>query len=346
MEIHSRDSKNTYELRPSIFIAYSSIFTGAMDPLSDILSGMRIRHALFTRLEASAPWGFASSGEPGVKFVLVVRGSAILTSASHPEPIALRGGDVFIMMDDESYRLYDHEGSLMIDCVEVEKRRVGNRIEVGGGGAVTSFVSGTFEMDSLEARPLLNALPALLHLKLDQNRSLAFQSVLELLAVETEGPSLGSEAVVSRLFELLFVHAIRAYSSQPGGPTHGWLAAIADRNLARVIEAMHAAPSHDWTVETLAHTAGMSRSAFAVRFKTVVGQPPLDYLTRWRVYCATRLMQKPNVSLAEVSSRIGYESASAFNRVFKRETGLTPGAFRKAMLGSTSSFMPGSGTPS
>jgi AraC-like DNA-binding protein len=301
-----------------------------MDPLSDILAGMRIRKALFTRLDASAPWGFASLGDPVVKFVLVVRGSAILTTASRPEPIALRGGDVFIMVDDEPYRLYDHESSLMIDCVEVEKLRVGNRIAVGGGGAVTTFISGFFELDAKEAKPLLDALPRLLHLKLDQNRSLAFQTVLELLAVETEGPGLGSEAVVSRLFELLFVHAIRAHSSQPGAPTRGWMAAIADRQLARAVEAMHAEPANDWTVESLARTAGMSRSAFATRFRTVVGQTPLDYLTRWRVYAATRLMQQRNVSLSEVSRRVGYESDAAFNRVFKRETGMTPGAFRKA----------------
>jgi AraC-like DNA-binding protein len=301
-----------------------------MDPLSDILAGMRIRKALFTRLDASAPWGFASTGDPVVKFVLVVRGSAILTTASCPGPIALRGGDVFIMVDDEPYRLYDHESSLTIDCVEVEKLRVGNQIAVGGGGAVTTFISGFFELDDREAKPLLDALPRLLHLKLDQSRSLAFQSVLELLAVETEQPGLGSEAVVSRLFELLFVHAIRAYSSQPDAPTKGWMAGIADRQLARAVEAMHAEPATDWTVESLARTAGMSRSAFATRFRTVVGQTPIEYLTQWRIYAATRLMQQRNVSLSEVSRRVGYESDAAFNRVFKRETGMTPGAFRKA----------------
>ena len=301
-----------------------------MDPLSDILAGMRIRKALFTRLDASAPWGFASAGDPVVKFVLVVRGSAILTTASRPEPIALRGGDVFIMVDDEPYRLYDHENSLMIDCVEVEKLRVGNRIAVGGGGAVTTFISGSFELDAKEAKPLLDALPRLLHLKLDQNRSLAFQSVLELLAVETEGPSLGSEAVVSRLFELLFVHAVRAYSSQPGAPTKGWMAAIADRQLARAVEAMHDEPASDWTVEALARVAGMSRSAFASRFRSVVGQTPLEYLTQWRMYTATSLVQQRDMPLAEVSRYVGYESVAAFNRVFKRVTGSTPGAFRKA----------------
>jgi AraC-like DNA-binding protein len=301
-----------------------------MDPLTDILVGLHIRTANFTRMDASAPWGVNSPGERGVKFVLLVRGSAILTTPGSPQPIALRSGDVFIKLDDTPYRLYDHEDSALIDCVDVERLRVGNHIQVGGGGALTTFVSGSFELDALEARPLLRALPSLLHLKLDQHRSLAFQSVLEMLAMETESPGLGSAAVVSRLFELLFVHAIRVYSTQPGGPTRGWLGAIADRHLARSLEAMHDAPAQDWTVESLARTAGMSRSGFAARFKAVVGQSPLDYLTQWRMYCASRLLLQGNIALSEVSRQVGYESEAAFNRVFRRETAMTPGAFRRA----------------
>ncbi len=300
-----------------------------MDPLTEILGDFSIRQATFTRLEASAPWAWASSGEPVVKFVLVVRGSGILTTDSHPEPIALRSGDVFIMLDEEPYRMYDHEDSLPMPCVEVERLRVGNRIEVGGGGAVTTFVSGMFQMDRLEARPLTKVLPPLLHLKLDQNRSLAFQSVLELLAAETEAPGLGSDAVIARLFELLFVHAVRAYSAMPGGPTRSWLAAIGDANLERAIHAMHGEPEKDWTVETLARLSGMSRSAFAARFKAVVGQSPLDYLTGWRIYRASRLIQDQQLPLTEIARAVGYESIAAFNRVFKRETGATPGAFRR-----------------
>ena len=93
---------------------------------------------------------------------------------------------------------------------------------------------------------------------------------------------------------------------------------------------MHARPEQTWTVQSLARLAGMSRSAFSTRFRDVVGQTPLEYLTRWRVHCATRLMQQRNIALADVGRQVGYESAAAFNRVFKRETGMTPGAFRKS----------------
>lgn len=302
-----------------------------MDPLTDILSGLDIRRAMFTRLEATAPWGFDSSGEPFVKFVLLVRGSAILKTAASPAPIALHSGDVFIMLQDQPYQIYDHENSVTTDCVDIEKLRIGNKIEVGGGGALTSFISGFFELDTHTAKPLLKVLPSLLHLKLDKDRGLAFQSVLEMLAIETEAPGLGSETVISRLFELLFVHAIRAYSAQPGGPTRGWLAGNADRHLTLALAAMHDDPAHEWTVESLARTAGMSRSAFAARFKSIVGQTPLDYLTQWRMYCAARLLRNSSMALAEISRRVGYESVAAFNRVFKREAAVTPGAFRSAV---------------
>ena len=129
---------------------------------------------------------------------------------------------------------------------------------------------------------------------------------------------------------LLLLCSDRAYSAQPGGPGVGWLAAICDRNLARAVEAMHTVPAANWTLDLLAKQAGMSRSAFAARFKAVVGQTPLDYLTRWRIYRASRHIQRSRASVAAVAREAGYDSVAAFNRAFKRETGLTPVAFRKA----------------
>ncbi|NKM88000.1 helix-turn-helix domain-containing protein [Rhizobium laguerreae] len=301
-----------------------------MDPLSDIFSSMRIRKAKFTTLDATAPWGVVSNGDPSIKFVLVVRGSGVLTTRENPEPVALRAGDVFIMFGDEPYRVYDHERSRIEECLDVEALREGNRIQFGGGGTTTTFISGFFEIDSLDARPLLAVLPKLLHLKSEQNRSRAFQAVLELLAAEADAPGLGSEAVVRRLFELLFVHAVRAYSQQWGTAKTGWLAAIADRNLALAIEAMHATPQTPWTVDRLAQKAGMSRSAFAARFKEVVGQSPLAYLTEWRIYQAARLIEANDDRISVIARRIGYQSEAAFTKAFRKVMGRNPSEFRKS----------------
>jgi AraC-like DNA-binding protein len=307
-----------------------------MDPLAEIFSSMRIKKATYTRLEATAPWGFKSLGGREVNVVLVVRGSAILKVKSQPKPISLSGGDVFIMLDDQPYVMSDTPRSKIVDCSEVERVRVGNIIEFGGGGTPTTFVSGAFEIDSLDAKPLLAVLPRFLHMRLDQNRSHAFQSVLELLAAETAQPGIASEALISRLYEILFVHAIRAYASRCIAPEGGWLAAISDKHLSEAVRSMHDDLTQDWTVETLAKRAGMSRSAFATRFKSVVGQSPLEYLTHWRMYKAGVLMRKTGASLSEVSQAVGYESESAFNRVFKRSMGVTPGEFRRSHNGTDS----------
>lgn len=140
---------------------------------------------------------------------------------------------------------------------------------------------------------------------------------------------IGSDAVIGRLFELLFVHAIRAHASQTPTATRSWLAAISDRNLGPVIRSMHASLDEGWTVESLARLAGMSRSAFAARFKNVVGEAPLEYLTRWRIHKAIQMLRSGQHSLSAISANIGYESEASLNRVFKRAVGMTPGAFRR-----------------
>ncbi|RCW82339.1 AraC family transcriptional regulator [Phyllobacterium bourgognense] len=300
-----------------------------MDLLTDIFSSMRIRKAKFTTLDATAPWGVASTGDPAIKFVLVVRGSGVLTTRENPKPVSLRAGDVFIMFANEPYQVYDDEGSRMLDCLNVDALRKGNRIEFGGGGATTTFISGFFETEGLDARPLLNVLPKMLHLKSEQNRSRAFQSVLEMLAAESEAPGPGSDAVVRRLFELLFIHAIRVFIQQGAIPKRGWLAAVADKNLAPTINAIHAQLQTPWTVDQLAKIAGMSRSAFAARFKEVVGQAPLAYLTEWRIYKAAQQVERTTEKISVIGRGVGYQSEAAFAKAFKKVIGFRPSEYRK-----------------
>ena len=290
---------------------------------------MRIRKAKFTILDATAPWGVASAGDPAIKFVLVVRGSGVLTTRENPNPVSLRAGDVFIMFGSEPYRVYDHEASRMLDCLNVDALRKGNRIEFGGGGATTTFISGFFEIEGLDARPLLNVLPKLLHLKSEQNRSRAFQSVLEMLAAESEAPGPGSDAVVRRLFELLFIHAIRVFMQQWSIPKRGWLAAVADKNLAPTINTIHAQLETTWTVDQLAKIAGMSRSAFAARFKEVVGKAPLSYLTEWRIYKAAGLIERTSDRISIIARSVGYQSEAAFTKAFTKVMGSRPSEYRK-----------------
>jgi AraC-like DNA-binding protein len=303
-----------------------------MDPLSEVFGSTRIRDAVYMRVEATAPWGIRYSGDVGlrVRFALVVRGSAFLRFKNQRQAIALSGGDVFIfILNDEPFTLVDHPRSPVVDYGELRKLEVDRLIRYGGGGPLTSFVAGSFGMSTLGAPLISTILPRYLHLRLEQNRSRAFQSVLDLLAAETAEPGIASSRLISCLYESLFVYAIRGYASSSEAPPNGWLAAISDKHLGKAMQAMHSGIDRRWSVESLAREARMSRSAFASKFRTVLDQPPLEYLTRLRMYKAGAMIRSNNMSFSEVASAVGYGSESSFSRVFKREMGVAPRGYRR-----------------
>jgi AraC-like DNA-binding protein len=300
-----------------------------MDPLSAIFSSMNVQQALIDRIEVTAPWGIQSTCGPDIQFALVLRGSAILQTKSSPQPLSLRGGDVFIMFGNSDYLLADQVRSEVIDCKALKELKVGNAIRFGGGGAPTTLVAGRFKIDQIDARPILKALPSFLHLQLDQKRSHSFHSVLELISFETEQPGLASEEMVNRLCEMLFIHAIRAYANEQDHGHAGWLAGMSDQYIGKAMHLMHDQLQKDWTVDSMAASAGMSRSAFASRFKLIVGQSPLEYLTQWRVYRASVLIRKTDSNVSKIAKSVGYDSESAFTKVFKKVMQTTPSEFRR-----------------
>jgi len=308
------------------------VFEHRMDPLSEVFGSMGIQEAVYTRLEATAPWGFRYSGDTGprIRFALMVRGSGLLKFKNHRQAIPLSGGDVFLfILNDQPFTLVDHPRSPVVDYTELRKFEKDCVIHYGGGGSLTTVVSGSFGMSAFGA-PLISAiLPRHLHLRLEQNRSHAFQSVLDLLAAETAQPGIASSRLISCLYESLFVYAIRAYAASSEAPPKGWLAAMSDKHLSKAIQAMHAGLDRSWSVASLAREARMSRSAFALKFKSVLGQTPLEYLTQWRMYRAGAMIRSNNMSLFEVSSAVGYASESSFSRVFKREMGVAPREYRR-----------------
>ncbi|HXN96508.1 MAG TPA: AraC family transcriptional regulator [Candidatus Acidoferrales bacterium] len=308
------------------------VFGHRLDPLSEIFGSMRIQDAIYTRMEATAPWGFHYPGDtvPRIRFGLMVRGSAVLKFKNQRQAIPLSAGDVFIfILSNEPFTVVDHPRSRVVDYRELRKLEVDCVIHYGGGGALTTLVSGSFGMSAFEAPLIATILPRHLHLRLEQNRSHAFQSVLDLLAAETAQPGIASSRLISCLYESLFVYAIRAYASSSAAPPKSWLAAMSDKHLSKAIQAMHSGIDRSWSVESLAREARMSRSAFALKFKTVLGQTPLEYLTRWRMHKAGAMIRSDNTSFSEVASAIGYGSESSFSRVFRREMGLAPREYRR-----------------
>jgi AraC-like DNA-binding protein len=303
-----------------------------IDPLSEVFGSLRIQDAVYRRVEATAPWGVRYSGDIGlrVRFGLLVRGSAFLRFKSQRRTISLTSGDLCIfILNDEPFTLVDHPRSAVADFGELRKLRVGPAIHYGGGGPLTTLVSGSFGISKFGAPLISTILPRFLHLRLDQNRSRTFQSVLDILAEETAQPGMASSSLIRSLYELLFVYAIRAYASSSAAPPKGWLAAMSDEHLSKAIEAMHSDLNRGWSVASLAREARMSRSAFALKFKAVLGQTPVEYLTQWRMYRAGAMIRSNRMSFSEVASAVGYGSESSFSRVFRREMGVAPREYRR-----------------
>jgi transcriptional regulator GlxA family with amidase domain len=205
-----------------------------------------------------------------------------------------------------------------------------NVIHYGGGGAPTTIVSGWFRFGRMSVKPLRRLLPELILIKADQAQSLALHATLQLLAAEMGEPAPGTEVMVNRLADILLIQCVRAHiASGSENCKSGWLRAIFDPRIGAALKAMHERVEDSWTVETLAAAAGMSRSAFAFRFKELLGETPLEYLTNWRIYKATGLLQEDNKKLFEVARSVGYESDSAFSKAFKRVLGVAPREYRR-----------------
>lgn len=307
-----------------------------VDPLSEVFGSLRIQDAVCMRVEATAPWGARYSGDVGlrIRFALMVRGSAFVRFKSHRQMISVSNGDLCIfILNDEPFTFVDHPRSAVVDFSELRKLTRDGVIRFGGGGALTSLVSGSFGISKFGAPLISRILPRFLHLRLDQNRSRTFQSVLDILAEETAEPGMASSCLISCLYELLFVYAIRAYASGSAAPPNGWLAAISDKHLSKAIQAMHGDVERSWSVASLAREARMSRSAFALKFKTLLGQTPLEYLTQWRMYRASAMIRSNHTSFSEVASAVGYGSESSFSRVFRREMGVAPREYRRKCAG-------------
>jgi AraC-like DNA-binding protein len=251
--------------------------------------------------------------------------------------ISLSSGDLcMFILNNEPFTLVDHPRSAVTDFSKLRKLRVDGVIHYGGGGRLTTLVSGSFGISKFGAPLISTILPRFLHLRLEQNRSRTFQSVLDILAEETAQPGMASTSLISCLYELLFVYAIRAYASSAAAPPKGWLAAISDKHIGKAIEAMHAEVDRRWSVASLAREARMSRSAFALKFKGVLGQTPLEYLTQWRMYRAGAMIRSDHTSFSEVASAVGYGSESSFSRVFRREMGVAPREYRRGFAQSSS----------
>ncbi|KAA9000124.1 AraC family transcriptional regulator [Affinibrenneria salicis] len=302
-----------------------------MDPLDDVFAAMHLNSALYSRLVAGAPWGVSFVKSGSIRFGFMIDGQGWLDVAGEEAPIRLKKGEGFIVQPDTLFSLRDAPRTPTLWCEEIFAECAGTTASFGGEGDEAEIMCGYFTFDKAGAAPLLSILPRVVILAADERRSPLLQSAFELLALETAQENLGARIVISRLADIVFIQAIRAHCLR-AQPHHGWIAGLTDAKLGHAIRQMHQHIAHPWTVDELAELAGMSRSAFSARFKSVTGDTPLGYLTHWRMYRARCLLRQPALPLSAIAERVGYDSAVTLGRAFKRFQGQTPGDYRKSAL--------------
>jgi AraC-like DNA-binding protein len=196
-------------------------------------------------------------------------------------------------------------------------------------GAKKAVLCGAFRLEHPGTWPLLHSLPKVIHIPAEQGRvAPGFTELVHMIAYEAAAPRLGTEVMLRRLTELLFIHIIRVWVEQQAGASRGWLTALRDQSISRALGLIHQAPEHGWTVKELAEAVALSRPVFSARFTRLVGEPPIRYLTRWRMRRATRLLQN-GVEVGKIAALLGYDSEVAFRKAFRREVGIPPARFRK-----------------
>src|SRR5258708_1827048 len=310
------------------------------------------------RLEATAPWGLIQEKQTEEKvtpsgkknsptdlahFAMLSRGNCWLSVEGIPDPIPLTGGDCFLLARDTSIVMRDSPRTRPRSTFrEIAAKANSNVAHYGGGGAPTTIVCGSLSFDRASLKPITQLLPSFILIKADQTHTLALHNTMQALASEMAEQAPGSEAVATRLAEVLFIQTLRAHiASRVEWRNKGWLRAIFDPQMGTALSAIHDSVNTPWTVESLAEAASMSRSAFAARFKELLGQTPLEYVTEWRMQKAMRLLEQHDKKLIDVARLVGYESDAAFSKAFKRVFGVNTRRYLKP----GSEFQRNDGTP-
>ncbi|MDP3307075.1 AraC family transcriptional regulator [Methylotenera sp.] len=303
-----------------------------MDALTDILKSLRLSGGVYFRCELSAPWGMDIGQTSVAEFHLVARGRCWLKVAGKESTICLEAGDVVVFPHGHAHVLLDAPESVALSMEAVigsQKIENYGPVVYGGGGVPANILCGYFEFDRKIHSPLLDALPLFIHIKGADATELSWlQTTVNFICHETRASGHGTEAVVNRLVEVLFIQIMRAYITQSTMPL-GVLSAIADAKVGLALNAMHQKPEYNWTLDELAQQAGMSRTAFSQRFHALAGQTPMYYLTMWRMQKAKNMLESGNMTMSSIAEQAGYQSEASFSKAFKKCMGVSPGACRR-----------------
>ncbi|TCK28140.1 AraC-like DNA-binding protein [Ancylobacter aquaticus] len=293
-----------------------------MDPLSDVLSLLKPHAYVSSGFEAGGDWAVQFGDQSAlIKCYAVVSGGGWLTVEGVSEPVRLETGECFVLPRGRPFRM----GSCLTLAATPSREifppaRNGGVVKLNGGGGF-ALVGSRFGVSGHHADMLLGLLPPIVHITGQAGQTALRWSVEEMMK-ELRERQAGNALVLQHLAHMMLVQALRVHLEAGAGV--GWLSALADRQLGAAIRAIHADPAHGWTLQDLAERSGMSRTTFALRFRENVGEPPMQYVARWRMLLAGDRLENSGDPIGVIALALGYESESAFSTAFKRVMGCSP----------------------
>lgn len=312
-----------------------------MDPLSDVLRAMRLNGAYFYLVEAGGPWSILTEAarelvprimpeaEHLISYHILLSGSC-WGGVDGEDPIEMKAGDVIVFPHGNANLMSsDMENRARMERASTAPKRYPGTVRIGPNPECdTTFVCGFLGCDARPYNPLLASLPERMHAP---GVAEGWLSQLPAQAVaESRMGRVGSDTVLTRMAELMFIEVVRRHVEQLPPQDSGWLAGLNDSVVGPALSALHENPAHPWTLAELSRTIAASRTVLTERFTKLVGVPPMQYLKRWRLQLAAEHLSAGTAKVSTIASRVGYESEAAFSRAFKKETGLSPANWRNS----------------
>jgi AraC-like DNA-binding protein len=327
----------------------------SQDTLSDVLRTVRLRGAVFYYVSGNSRWAAEAppsraiaaavmpESEHVIEYHALVHGQCWAGLVGE-QPVRLNAGDVVLFPHGDAHVMSSAPGMRADPNVSwyYEAKADALPFTVAYEGACpptlarppqsdATLVCGFLGCDLRPFNPLIATLPRLLHLKADGDGWIT--GFMQQAAEESAARRAGGEAMLARMSEMMFVHAVRRYVDGLPAQSTGWLAGLRDRHVGRALSLLHEDPVRDWSMDDLGRSVGLSRSALHQRFLELIGQPPMQYLARWRMQVASGLLRNTSATVAAIAVEVGYDSEAAFARAFKRLVGVPPAAWRRRQSG-------------
>lgn len=298
-----------------------------MDPLSEVLSLLKPRSYMAGGFDLGGEWAIQFGQHEGIKCYALVSGQCWLVVEGVSEAMRLETGDCFLLPRGFPFRLASDLSVPAVDAYSMFPFPLNGSVRVWNGGGDCFGVGGHFTLADDYARLLSGELPPIVHIRAESEKA-ELRWCLERMSQELREQRPGAFLVAQQLATMMLVQALRLHMAEGLGSRVGWLFALADRQMNTVITLMHNDPAHRWTLQTLAERCGMSRSIFALKFKSTVGTSPMEYLTRWRMLIARDRLASSGEAVSVIARSLGYESESAFSKAFRRVVGYSPRQIR------------------